>query len=474
MIRLETPRRIHVVGVGGPGMSALARLLVGMGHRVSGSDLRDTSVLVALRAAGVAATVGHAASSVEGVDLVTYPTGLPETNIEIVAARAAGLPTVHRSEVLAAVTALAPTIGVAGTHGKTTTSSLLVHILVSNGLDPSWLIGADPKGDLAAAHWSSPQHALVVEADESDGTHARLALNRVVLTNVDKDHLDHFGSMDSLRDSFVRLLEDAEGEMIVAADDVETARVAALLSPRARARLVRFGTAEHADARISGAATTTTGMSFAVSFGGERAEVELPLLGMHNVLNFAAAATAAVGLGVPLERVAESARSFAGVERRLDHRGEIGGCPIYDDYAHVPAEIQATLRALRARHGDARLVAVFQPNRYHRIESMHGDYADSFADADVAVITDIYASGTRPIAGVTGRLVADAVRRSHPDAAVVWAPTRADVVREVLAVIGPDAICVGMGCGDIATLADDLAAATTSGPASQSRNDAPR
>lgn len=464
-LSLSPATRVHVVGIGGPGMSALARVLLGMGVQVSGSDLRDSAVLGDLRRAGAVIHLGHDAGHVASADIVTYSTAIPESNPELVAARGLGITTVHRSGALAAVCASARAVAVAGTHGKTTTSTLLVHLLLGAGVDTSWLIGADPLGDMSAAHWdaASSSRLFVVEADESDGTHDALPLWGSVLTNIDKDHLDHFGTLDAIVASFAAYLGRLAGPVVICGDDERATASLIDAGLEQDPRTVRYGFDQSNDVRAEHVEATEQGSKFTLSGFGERVAVELPLHGSHNVLNFAGAAAMARSLGVPLETSARTVRDFAGVERRLEEKGAVGGALVYDDYAHVPAEIEATLAAVRARHRGSRVIAVFQPNRYHRIASMHGDYAGCFGAADAVVITDIYASGTSPIDGVTGRLVADAVGSAHRGD-VTWAATRADVVAALLPELGPGVVCVGMGCGDIGTLYADLLATVGDGP----------
>ena len=453
-VSLAGVRKIHVVGIGGPGMSALARVLAEMGHLVTGSDIRDSVVIENLRDAGIEVRIGHAPANVGDAEILVFPTGLPEGNVELESARRSGVEVVHRSTLLAAVCAAGRSVGVAGTHGKTTTSALLVHILVTAGTPASWSIGADPRGGLASSHWDRDPSAdvFVVEADESDGTHAVLPLWGAILTNIDKDHLDHFGSVDAITDSFAGFLGRLDGPVVACGDDERIAEaIARGLQGR---RASRYGTGRGNDFVLGEVRTAPSGISFSVAHAGRSHAVDLPLHGVHNALNCTAAMAMALELDVPLETSAAAVSGFAGVERRLEHLGTVSGAEIYDDYAHVPAEIEATLAALRARHPGKRVLAVFQPNRYHRIAAMHADYAGCFGAADSVVITDIYPSGTAPIPGVTGQLVADAVAGVRD--AVIWAPTRDDVTAAVLESLDENVVCVGMGCGDIATLHRDL------------------
>lgn len=454
---LSIPHRLHIVGVGGPGMSAIAIALAEMGHDVSGSDLREHPVLERVRAARVAVEIGHDRSLVHGVDAVTASTAVPEHNIELDEARAVGASVLRRAGMLASICAGAKSLAVAGTHGKTTTTSMLMLILAEAGLRPSFVVGGDVTDVGTGAQWTGGDW-LVVEADESDGTHLELPLYGTILTNVEVDHLDHYGTFDEIVASFDRYLSQVRGPKIVCADDPVAARLAD------RHGALTYGLSDGADIRAVDVRPTGGSFVFSLIRAGSGAapdvrlgEIELPQRGIHNVANASAAAAMALEIGVEFADVASALARFGGVARRFDVRGMDGGATFVDDYAHLPTEIAAVLAAARGS-GDPwrRVIAVFQPNRFNRISEIWDQYADAFGDADIVVLTDIFASGTTPIPGVTGKLIVNAVTEAHPEQRVVWLPRREDLVSFVVGEARDGDVCLSMGCGDIASFPSEV------------------
>ena len=450
---LSTTRRIHIVGVGGPGMSAIAIVLAQMGHRVSGSDLREQQVLDRLRSAGVEVHIGHAREHVHGMDAVTYSSAIPLNNNELDEAQRRGCVLLTRAQILASICALTSAIGIAGTHGKTTTSSMLMLILAEAGLQPGFIIGGDVADMGTGAQWSGDGW-FVVEADESDGTHTELPLCGGIVTNIEHDHLDHYGSFDGVIKSFEQYLGGITGPRVICADDP-------ILSNIDIPDVITYGLADHADVRCIDLRPDSGSFRFSVIAGDERLDdLHLPLRGVHNVVNATGAIAVAQAIGVELPTAAAALARFGGVARRFDIRGVDGGATFVDDYAHLPGEIAAVLAAARSS-GDQwrRIVAVFQPNRYHRIAEMWSQYGSCFSDADLVVITDIFASGTVPIPGVTGKLIVNAIADSTPGGRLVWLPHRNELVGFLASEIGDGDVCISMGCGDIASLPDEVLAA---------------
>jgi UDP-N-acetylmuramate--alanine ligase len=452
---LTSTRRIHVVGVGGAGMSAIAEVLARMGHHVSGSDLKPSSALTRLELLGVTTTVGHDGANVpDGADAVVVSTAIPPTNPEVAAARERGVPVLRRAQALRALVATRRAIAVAGSHGKTTTSSMLALILRAAGWHPSFLIGGDVNEVGTNAAYDDGEW-LVVEADESDGTFLELEPDAAIVTNVEPDHLDHYGGFARLTGAFEDFLRGVPGTRVVCADDPIAARLAAAV-PGTRT----YGWDDTADYRIAGYEGGRTGSRFSLEHASDRGArrelgtVELPIPGRHNAANAAGAAALALELGVPFDAVVHALGAFGGVARRFQFRGEADGVTLVDDYAHLPSEVRAALRAAR-EGGWPRVVAVFQPHRYTRTASLWRDFADAFVDADAVVLTDIYAAGEAPRPGVSGRLVLRAVLDAHPGTAVTYLPRRADVVRHALSLARPGDILLTLGAGDLTTVPDE-------------------
>ena len=474
---LAISHRLHVVGVGGPGMSAVAIALAEMGHVVSGSDLREHPVLERVRAAGVDVHIGHDRVLAHGVDAVTASTAIPERNIELDEARTTGVTVLTRAGMLASICARAKSLAVAGTHGKTTTTSMLMLILAQAGMRPSFVVGGDVTDVGTGAQWTHGDW-LVVEADESDGTHLELPLFGTILTNVEADHLDHYGSLDAIVASFDTYLGQIQGPKVVCGDDP----IGAVLAARHGA--LTYGLGAWCDVRAVDVRPTSGSFTFGLvrsvrsdrsdrsdrsgddddggGGGGDASserlgDIELPLRGIHNVVNATGAATMALAVGVPFADIAEALARFGGVARRFDVQGVDGGATFVDDYAHLPSEIDAVTRAARdSGDGWQRVIAVFQPNRYHRIADMWQEYGSAFTSADLVVLTDIYASGTVPIPGVTGKLIVNAVTEADPGRRVVWLPHRADLVAFLAREVRSGDVCISMGCGDIATLPSEV------------------
>jgi UDP-N-acetylmuramate--alanine ligase len=445
---LTRPRRLHIVGIGGVGMSAIALLLARMGHSVSGSDLKESVALARLEAAGVEVHVGNRAENVPaGADAVVYSTAIPLGNVELVAARELGISVLHRSAALAALAATRRTIAVAGSHGKTTTSSMLALILRAAGRQPSFVIGGDVNEVGANAAYGEGEW-LVVEADESDGTFLKLGPEAAIVTSVEPDHLDHYGGFPALVAAFERFVDGVPGPIVCCADDDVAARIA-----RERPRVRTYGTGADADYRITDVVAGAGGERFTLSVdGAPLGELVVPFA-VKAATNAAGAAALALELGVSFEAVGEALRGFGGVARRFERRGERDGVTFIDDYAHLPGEVAAAITTARAG-GWRRVIAVFQPHRYTRTASLWRDFAGAFDGADALVLTDVYPAGETPIAGVSGRLVVHAVIDASPTLPVTYLPHPADLIDLPRRMARPGDVVLTLGAGDLTALPD--------------------
>ena len=444
------PVTVHVVGIGGAGMSAIATVLQAMGHTVTGSDLKASAVTERLRGAGIPVTIGHAAANLGRADVVTVSSAIAEVNPEVVEARRRGITVLARAQALASIASLKRCIAVAGTHGKTTTASMLALQLVEGGIRPSFLIGGDVNEIGTNAVWDQGEW-LVVEADESDGSFLALTPDVAVVTNVEADHLDHWGSFGAMRSAFEEFVAGARLRRVVGGDDP----VAAGIGRDIGADVV--GLDPGCTFRIVDLTLARSSISFLLvgGDGDELGRLAVPVPGLHNARNAAVATVAALGAGVPFDAAARALSRFAGVARRFEFRGAVNGVTFVDDYAHLPSEVRAALAA--ARNGDwRRIIAVFQPHRYSRTVELGTEFGQAFADADVVVVTDVYGAGEAPVPGISGRLVADAVQRSFPGMPVLYEPGRSDLRRTVADLLEAGDLCLTLGAGDLTSLPDEL------------------
>ena len=446
--------RIHLIGIGGAGMSGIARVLLARGVAVSGSDARDSRGLAALRALGADVHVGHDAGHVDGAGTVVISSAIRETNAELAAARASGLRVVKRAEALAELLQGHRAVAVAGTHGKTTTTSMLTVALQHCGTDPSFAIGGDLNEAGSNAHHGAGD-LFVVEADESDGSFLVYRPFAAVVTNVEPDHLDHYGdaaSVEAAFASFVRTV-DPLGFVVVCADDDGAARLAE--EARAEGIDVRtYGTSPSAHLRLEELEVSGGGSSYrAVLRGRDLGLVRLQVAGEHLARNSAAALLAGIGLGLPEDLLVEGLGGYTGVRRRMELKGTAGGVRVYDDYAHHPTEVRAQLVAARTMVGEGgRLVAVFQPHLYSRTAQFAQGFGDALGLADEVVVMDVYGAREDPVPGVTGALVAEHV----PHGRVVFEPSWSAVPAAVVARAAPGDLVLTLGAGDITQLGPEV------------------
>jgi len=432
-------------------MSAIADVLARMGHTVSGSDLKPSANLERLRGLGVKVHVGHDPSLVTDVDAVAISTAVPARDPEVRAAREAGTSVLTRAELLTAIVATRRSVAVAGTHGKTTTSSMLALILVEAGLRPSFIVGGELNEIGTGAAWDAGEW-LVVEADESDGTFLQLGAEAAIVTSVEPDHLEHYGGVQGMIDAFDLFLAQTPGVKVTGADDELANRLG-----RAHGAST-YGTAEDADFRIVDLRSGREGTSFTLvrtADGTSIGELRLPVPGQHNARNAAGAAVAALEIGASFDTVARALSHYGGVARRFQFRGERNGVTFVDDYAHLPTEVQAALQT--AKDGEwRRVICVFQPHRYSRTQALAPDFADAFVDADLLVVTDIYPAGEAPRPGVSGKLIVNAVLDAHPMTRVAYFPRREKLVAYLRRTLKPGDLCLALSAGDLTAVTHEL------------------
>ncbi len=439
-------RRIHFIGIGGSGMSGIAEVLLNMGFSVSGSDLKEGPVLARLRGLGGTIHLGHAPENVAGADVVVRSTAVKEDNPELVAAIAAKIPVIPRAEMLAELMRLKYGVGVAGTHGKTTTTTMVAKLLHTAGLDPTVVIGGKLDTFGSSARLGSGEY-LVAEADESDGSFLLLDPTVAIVTNIDPEHMEHWGDFDKLVDGFVQFANKVPfyGFSVVCLDHPVVQRIL----PRLRRRTFTYGFSAQAEYRADRIRQEGRSLVFRVWRHGEPlGELELDQPGRHNVLNALAATAVAMELDVPFSQVQAGLHGFGGVDRRFSQRADVGGVLIVDDYGHHPVEIQATLAAAAEGYDDRRIVAVFQPHRYSRVASLMDDFCQSFNAASQVLVLPIYAAGEAPIEGVSqAALVQGIAERGHRGVQAVASVDEAVDVLEAL--VRPGDLVITLGAGDV-------------------------
>ncbi len=449
----EKKHRVHFVGIGGIGMSGIAEVLLNMGYVVSGSDASESETTRRLVRLGAVVALGHAAEHVPaGTDVVVISSAVKMSNPEVVAARELRIPVIPRAEMLAELMRMKYGVAVAGTHGKTTTTSFVSEILAHAGVDPTMVIGGKLRAIGTNARLGQGK-LLVAEADESDGSFLMLSPTVAIVTNIDPEHLDHFGTIEKVEEAFLRFVHRVPfyGRAILCLDHP---RVRAML-PNVRKPYVTYGTSPDADWVASNVSVDGMTTSFDVRCGAaDYGRVKLQMPGRHYALNALAAAIAACEVGVPFETAREALAQFGGIHRRFEILGEANGITVVDDYGHHPTEVRATLRA--AREGfTRRLVVAFQPHRYTRTRDLFADFLSAFDDAEKLFLTEIYAAGEDRIDGVSGEALFQALRkRGHID--VDFRATRDALVDGLLQALRPGDLLVVLGAGDIYKVGEEI------------------
>lgn len=451
----------HLVGIGGIGMSGIAEIMINLGYTVQGSDVKDSANVERLREKGATVHIGHQASNVDGAGAVIISSAIKGDNVEVKAARAQGIPVVRRADMLAEIIRMKWTVACAGTHGKTTTTTMVAALLDGAGIDPTVI-----NGGIINAYGSNAKAGtgdwIVLEADESDGTFTKLRPTIAIVTNMDPEHMEHYGSMDALRKAFDTYVGNIPfyGFGVLCTDHPEVASMVSRVSDR---RIITYGFNRQADIRAVNLASDPNGVTFDVMvrgrLGGEDTTIEgvrLPMAGDHNVSNALASITVALELGATADQIRTSFANFGGVKRRFTPAGEWNGIRVIDDYGHHPVEIAAVLKAARAMQGQNRVIAVAQPHRYSRLHDLFADFSTCFREADIALIAPVYAAGEDPIEGATHAELAQSIA-AHGHKQVQAIETLDDLPSLIRDMAQPGDLVVCLGAGDITTHANALA-----------------
>jgi UDP-N-acetylmuramate--alanine ligase len=455
-------QHLHFVGIGGIGMSGIAEILLNLGYRVSGSDVRRSEAIERLERMGAKIFIGHEAQNVEGVHVVVYSSAVRKDNVELQAARQHQIPTIPRAEMLAELMRLKYGIAVAGTHGKTTTTSMVAAVLAEGHLDPTIVVGGRVAALGSNARLGQGEY-LVAEADESDGSFLKLAPTIAVVTTIDAEHMDHYGSLDAIREAFLAFVNKVPfyGCAVLCLDQPNIQR----LIPRVDKRIVTYGLESAADLvarhlELSGLTSRFDVLHHGRGLG--RCTLRVP--GRHNVANALAAIAVGLDLEIPFPTISTALGNFTGVQRRFQIRGESHGVLVVDDYGHHPTEIRATLAAAKAAF-ERRVVAVFQPHRYTRTLHLRQEFLTAFNEADVLLVLDIYPAGESPIAGVTAEDLADGIRAHGHRNVTYLGRNRASIVDHLRDIVRRGDLVLTLGAGDVGQLGPELIRTLEAGPA---------
>ena len=431
---------VHFIGIGGSGMSGIARILIGLGHRVTGSDVRSSPNIDALEKLGAKITIGHDAANVADAETVIVTSALWPSNPEYLLAKKKQIPVIHRSQALAHLASKKRLVSVAGAHGKTTSTGMIITALLGLGQDPSFVNGG-VISSIGASSGSGKGELFVIEADESDGSFLHYETSVALITNVDPDHLDHYGSIEAFHQVFADFANKAKELVILNADDVGSLAVAKLISKP----VISFGESASSDVRVTDIVDNAQ-VSFSLSYKNQKLSSTLRIAGRHNAVNAAGAVATLIGLGFDFEKALLEVAKFSGTERRFELHGERRGVKIFDDFAHHPTEVAAALSGARAVVGSGKIVTVFQPHLYSRTRLFAREFAQALAASDQVVLLDIYAAREDPEPGVTAELILNSFA-DHKKIHYVKDWSEASKVASGL--VGPGDFIVTMGCGDV-------------------------
>ena len=446
---------IHFIGIGGIGMSGIAEVMINLGYQVQGSDLRESGITRRLEAMGASISIGHVPENIGQAAVVTISSAIQAGNPELAAARDRGLPVVRRAEMLAELMRFKSNIAIAGTHGKTTTTTLVATILEQGGFDPTVINGGIIRAFGSNARLGSREW-MVVEADESDGTFLKLPATIAVVTNIDPEHMDHYGSIEALHSAFLSFVNNIPfyGFTVCCIDNPTVHAMAGSITDR---RVVTYGFNQHADVCISGLRAEGASSVFDVNmrmFDEHVRSCRLPMPGEHNVSNATAAMTVAALLGMDRNRIRDAVADFRGVNRRFTQIGTYHGATIIDDYGHHPVEISAVLKAAR-QYATGRVIAIHQPHRYTRLHNLFAEFCQCFGNADIVAISDVYEAGEKPIAGADRDSLAKGLRR-HGHRQVSTISNAGELASFIAGTARPDDIVICLGAGSISAWANEL------------------
>jgi UDP-N-acetylmuramate--alanine ligase len=445
--------KVHFIGIGGSGMSGIARILIGMGHKVTGSDVRTSPNIVALEQLGAKIAIGHEEANLEDADTVVVTSALWPTNPEYLLAKKKGMPVIHRSQALAHLASQKRLVSVAGAHGKTTSTGMIITALLGLGQDPSFVNGG-VINSLGASASSGKGELFVIEADESDGSFLHYDTSVALITNVDPDHLDHYGSIEAFHQVFADFANNSKELVVINSDDFGAQEVAKLVTKP----MVTFGESSVSDVRVTNIIENAQ-VEFTLTYRAETLSAKLSIAGRHNALNAAGAVATLIGLGFEFRDALVEVAKFGGTERRFELHGERRGVKVYDDFAHHPTEVSAALNGARAVVGSGKIVTVFQPHLYSRTRLFAKEFAEALEASDEVVLLDIYAAREDPEPGVTGELILNASSKREK---IHYVPNWSDASAVAAKLAGAGDFIVTMGCGDVYKMVPEIIGALES------------
>lgn len=444
--------RIHFIGIGGTGMSGIAKILMNLGYEVSGSDLKESEAVHRLKDTGAKVHIGHRASNVSGADLVVFSSAIPSTNPEYIKAMESKIPIVHRADMLSLLMAPKKGIAISGAHGKTTTTSMISLLLEKNGFDPTVIIGGE-LNDIGGNATLGKGDYLVAEADESDGSFLKLKPYVAVVTNIENDHMDYYKNMENMRNAFTRFVNNIKngGFAILCTDNDNVRQIVKNIDKE----YYTYGINYQADYMAKNIVVNGMKTSFDIYFKGENlGSMELNVPGMHNIYNATAAVAVGDRLGIEFKDMAEVLMTFRGVQRRFQILADVNNIKVIDDYGHHPTEIKATLKAARLCK-PRKIYAIFQPHRYTRTKLLVEEFGRAFEDADEVIVTKIYSAGESPIPGVSSQLICDAIRRNGKS--FTYIENKEDIPEFIVKKLEPGDFAITIGAGDICNIAFSIA-----------------